>query len=182
MGLHFWLIFCVLAVLGLRCGAQSLHCCSQAFSSCIARASPCCGFSGCGTQALVHVGFYSCGSWTQQLRHTGLVALKHAGSSSTRDRTHVPCTGRWILNHWTTREVPQLLLFMSCHSGSCLYHQYSINVAIFVITNVIIHLIIITDTSFFISFSSFSSFPFASFFIVIIIISGDFENHSPDDH
>ncbi|KAI4560699.1 hypothetical protein MJG53_017328 [Ovis ammon polii x Ovis aries] len=50
--------------------------------------------------------------------------------------------------------------------------EYSINVAIFVITNVIIHLIIITDTSFFISFSSFSSFPFASFFIVIIIISG----------
>ena len=27
-------------------------------------------------------------------------------SSPTRDRTHVPCFGRWILNHWTTREVP----------------------------------------------------------------------------
>ena len=24
----------------------------------------------------------------------------------TRDRTHVPCIERWILNHWTTREVP----------------------------------------------------------------------------
>ena len=24
----------------------------------------------------------------------------------TRDRTHVPCVGRWILNHWTNREVP----------------------------------------------------------------------------
>ena len=23
----------------------------------------------------------------------------------TRDRTRVPCTGRWILNHWTTKEV-----------------------------------------------------------------------------
>ena len=22
---------------------------------------------------------------------------------------HVPCIGRWILNHWTTREVPGLL-------------------------------------------------------------------------
>ena len=31
------------------------------------------------------------------------------GSSQTRDRTHVPCTGRWILNHWTTREVPPYL-------------------------------------------------------------------------
>ena len=27
-------------------------------------------------------------------------------SSSTRDRTWVPCLGKWILNHWTTREVP----------------------------------------------------------------------------
>ena len=28
------------------------------------------------------------------------------GSFQIRDRTHVPCTGRWILNCWTTREVP----------------------------------------------------------------------------
>ena len=27
-------------------------------------------------------------------------------SSLTRDETHVPCVGRWILSHWTTREVP----------------------------------------------------------------------------
>ena len=27
-------------------------------------------------------------------------------SSPTRDRTRVPCIGRWILDHWTTREVP----------------------------------------------------------------------------
>ena len=26
-------------------------------------------------------------------------------SSLTRDTTRVPCIGRWILNHWTTREV-----------------------------------------------------------------------------
>ena len=25
----------------------------------------------------------------------------------TRDPTSVPCTARWILNHWTTREVPR---------------------------------------------------------------------------
>ena len=30
-------------------------------------------------------------------------------SSSTRDRTHIPCTGRQILNHWTTEEVLVLL-------------------------------------------------------------------------
>ena len=34
----------------------------------------------------------------------GLVAPRHVGSSQTRDRTRVPCIGRWILNHWATRE------------------------------------------------------------------------------
>ena len=29
----------------------------------------------------------------------------HVKSSWTRDRTHVPCIGRWILKHQTTREV-----------------------------------------------------------------------------
>ena len=27
-------------------------------------------------------------------------------SCPSRDQTHNPCIGRWILNHWTTREVP----------------------------------------------------------------------------
>ena len=27
-------------------------------------------------------------------------------SSPTRDRTRVPCIGRWILSHWTTRAAP----------------------------------------------------------------------------
>ena len=35
----------------------------------------------------------------------GLVAPQQVGSSQTRDRTHVPCIGRQILNRWTTREV-----------------------------------------------------------------------------
>ena len=44
-------------------------------------------------------------------RHTGLVVPRHVGSSWTRARTHVPCIGRRILNHCTTREVPMSLLF-----------------------------------------------------------------------
>ena len=36
---------------------------------------------------------------------SGLVALRHVESSQTRDQTRVPCIGRWILNHWTTKEV-----------------------------------------------------------------------------
>ena len=35
----------------------------------------------------------------------GLVAPQLVESSWTRDRNHVPCIGRWILNHWTTSEV-----------------------------------------------------------------------------
>ena len=55
--------------------------------------SRCTAFSSCGTQA-------------QQLWHTGLVAPRHVGSSRTRARTRVPCIGRRILNHCTTREAP----------------------------------------------------------------------------
>ena len=41
----------------------------------------------------------------RELRCTGLVALWHVESSRTRDQSCVPCTGRQILNHWTTREI-----------------------------------------------------------------------------
>ena len=37
----------------------------------------------------------------QQLRCTGLVALRHVESSWTTDPTHVPCIGRQILNPWS---------------------------------------------------------------------------------
>ena len=30
-------------------------------------------------------------------------------NSSTKDRTCIPCIGRLILNHWTTREVPKII-------------------------------------------------------------------------
>ena len=64
------------------------------------------GFSSCGTQAqqLRLVGFRAQAQW---LWCTGLVAPRHVGSSQTRARTHVPCNGRWILNHCATREVPR---------------------------------------------------------------------------
>ena len=47
----------------------------------------------------------------QQLWRTGLAAPQHVGSSRTRDRTRVPCTGKQILNHCTTREVPAQRIF-----------------------------------------------------------------------
>ena len=36
------------------------------------------------------------------------LAVPHVGSSWTRDQTHIPCIGRWILNHLTTREVSNM--------------------------------------------------------------------------
>ena len=46
------------------------------------------------------------------LRHMGLAALRHRGFFQTRDRTRVPCIGRWILNHWTTREALYSIIFI----------------------------------------------------------------------
>ena len=98
-----------MAVLGLRC-------CARAFSSCGEwgySSLQCAGFSlrwllllqSMGSR---HVGFSSCGTQAQQLWRMGLVAPQHVGSSRTGAWTRIPCTGRWILNHCATREVPTL--------------------------------------------------------------------------
>ena len=57
------------------------------------------GFSSCGTWASVVVArrLSSCSA-------RALVSPRHVGSSQTRAWTRVPCIGRWILNHCTTRE------------------------------------------------------------------------------
>ena len=109
----FWLCWVFVAVCGL-----SLVAASRGYSS-----LQCAGFLlrwllllwSTGSR---HTGFNSCSMraqqlWlmgsraqAQQLWHTSLVALRHVGSSRTRARTRVPCMGRWILNHCTTREAP----------------------------------------------------------------------------
>ena len=73
--------------------------------------SRCMGFSICSTRAqqLCLMGFRV---QAQQLWRTGLVTPWHVGSSWTWDRTHVPCIGRWILNHCTTREVSLCMVFI----------------------------------------------------------------------
>ena len=56
----------------------------------------------------------------------GLVVPRHVGSSRTRARTHVPCIGRWILNHCATREAPLVSycckIFHSVHPPPLLVH------------------------------------------------------------
>ena len=82
-----WLCF-VLAALGLSCA--SLH---HMGSSVVMH-----GLSHCGSRAQL-----LCGMW-------GL-------SSLTRDQTCVPCTARQILNHWTTREFPSLVMLIALMFG-----------------------------------------------------------------
>ena len=48
------------------------------------------------------------------------VAWWYAESSWTRDRTHVPCIGRWVLIHCTTREI----LFHTLYSVWLHLHLY----------------------------------------------------------
>ena len=111
--LFFKLIYLLLAVLGLRCCATAFTCCGErgwgGYSS-----LQCAGFSwwllllwSTGSR---RAGFSSCGARAQQLWRTGLVALRHAGSSRTRAGTRVPCIGRRILNHCATREAPAWVL------------------------------------------------------------------------
>ena len=57
---------------------------------------------------------FPCGIQILQLQHVGSVITPYGQllcsmwdlGSLTRGQTHVPCTARWILNHWVTREVP----------------------------------------------------------------------------
>ena len=48
-------------------------------------------------------GLRSWGTQAPVVMAHGLVALWHVESSWTRDRTHVPCVGRQILIHYTSR-------------------------------------------------------------------------------
>ena len=95
----FWLCLVFIAARGLSVvaasgGYSSLRCTGFSLRwllSLQSMGSRCTGFSSCGMQA-------------QKLWLPGLVAPWHVGSSRTWDRTRVPCIGRRVLNHCTTRE------------------------------------------------------------------------------
>ena len=56
-------------------------------------------------------GFYCCRA------QAWLPHSTWALTSLTRIGTCIPCTGRWIPNHWTTREVPQLCNLLGQEEG-----------------------------------------------------------------
>ena len=69
------------------------------------------------------VGLSYCG--VQQSWCTGLAAPRHVESSQTKDRTCVPCIGRWILNHWPTRKVAKVFQINLCfnENDSCTFKR-----------------------------------------------------------
>ena len=50
-------------------------------------------------------------------------------SSLTRDQTQDPCIGRWILNHWTTREIP--IAYFVILNTSMEMHLYVVDITVF---------------------------------------------------
>ena len=131
----------ILAVLDLCC-TQAFSSCGELglLSSCPPQASHCGGVSCCGAQVLGTrasvvslvlglrdlecAGFSSCGSQGLErrlsLQLSGLVAPLQVESFWTRDQTQVPCIGRWILIHCTTRKVQKHGVLITGLSGKSL--------------------------------------------------------------
>ena len=91
--IYFWPPWVFISVCGL-----SLVAVSGGYSLCGVEASHCGGFSSCRAWALEYAGF-------SLLVCPGLSCSKECGTFLDQDLTHTPCSGRQILNHWTTREV-----------------------------------------------------------------------------
>ena len=75
--------------------ALGFHLCLGAFSGCGVGASHCSGLAEHRLQS----------ARASVLQCSCLVAQRHVRSSWTREWTRTPCTGKQILNHWTTRGV-----------------------------------------------------------------------------
>ena len=109
--IHFWLHWVFVAVrrpslVAASRGYSSLRCVGFSLQWSLllwSIGSRCVGLSGCGTRAQ-QPWLADCRAQAQQLRCTGLVAPWHVGSSWTRARTLVPCTGGRVPNHCATRE------------------------------------------------------------------------------
>ena len=104
----------------------SLHGCTHGFSLAVESG----GYSLFGVLASSVIECRLYGTQAQRLCHRGLTALWHVESSWIRDPICVPCIGRWILNHWTTREALQFsiiyfqvvqLLYLKFHPMSISY-------------------------------------------------------------
>jgi len=61
-------------------------------------------------------------------RYIEIQWLQHVESSQTRDQTHVPCIGSWILYYWTAREVPEIVKQKMSRQLRITRHMTKINI------------------------------------------------------
>ena len=129
--IYFWLRWVFVAAHGLSLvvagrGYSLLRCAGFSLQWLLllqSTGSRCVGFSS-GTRAQ-QLWLAGSRAQTQQLWCTGLVAPRYVGSSRTRDRTRVACIGRWILNHYATREAPILFYKYICHwIDQCIFFSF----------------------------------------------------------
>ena len=72
-----------------------------------------CGLSRCRGRALEHTGPVTVA--------TGFTAPQNLKSPQTRGWTRVPCAGRQIPNHWTTRQLPFCTIYRNVKQ--CSHHE-----------------------------------------------------------
>ena len=63
----------------------------------------CSSLSGCTLEPMISAPLPECAE--AELHQDGTLRRRHMESYQTSKGTHVPCPGRWILDHCTTREV-----------------------------------------------------------------------------
>ena len=102
----FFFFFLIYLFIYLFMAALGLRSCARAFSSCGKRGPLLIAVRGPLTVTASYCGAQAPDAQAQQLWLTGPSAPRHVGSSQTRARTRVPCTGRQTLNHCATREAP----------------------------------------------------------------------------
>ena len=114
--LTFWLRWVCVALRGFL-PLRRVECYALAA---VHRFLSCGASSGCGAQAqacrLQQLWLPGSRAQAQQLWPMDFVAPRHRESSQTRGGAHVPCIGRWILNHCTTREVLFFFFILNLYS------------------------------------------------------------------
>ena len=70
-----------------------------------------CGLLIAAASLVVEHGLWSAGSVVLMHRLSCPFGRSYVGSSQIRDQTGVPCIGRWVLDHWTTRELHPINIY-----------------------------------------------------------------------
>ena len=113
----------------------SLRCCTRVFSSCSEQGR----LSSCGAWASHYADLSYCRARDLGCSGNcrGGVATRLVGSSHAKDATRVSCIGRWIPNHWTTREVVsmQMCSFLEDQHNLFLLEKWSENVSCSVVSD-----------------------------------------------